>query len=136
MTVATLALVLTSCEKSMVLNAIPAEIQSYVTAHFPSHTIIQVVKDVDDAEVTYEAVLSDGVFLEFNRRKEIIEIKAGFGLPASVIPDNIRNYVNANYPDNLIVGWELEDNRNQQVDLNNGLELLFDRSGNFIRADS
>lgn len=125
-----------SCEKTTVLDSVPAEIRSYVTAHFPANTILQTVKNVDGTEITYDVILSESIFLEFNRKKEITEIDATTALPDDVIPDNILNYVNINYPDNFIIGWELKDKKNQQIDLNNGLELLFDKSGNFIRLDN
>lgn len=127
---------LTGCDKEKVLPSsdIPEEITQYVTTHFPDHEILQVVKDRDDLTVTYEVILDGGISLEFNRKKEIVEIDASTALPDSVIPDKILEYVRTNYPDHFITDWELEG-KHQKVELNNGLELEFTMDGEFIRID-
>ena len=126
---------LTSCEKEILLaqSDIPSEITAYVTKHFPKHTIVQAIKDKDGTELTYDIILSDNVRLEFNRKKEIIDISSHTELPDSVIPEKILSYVRANYSDNYIKDWEIDDKKPQTVELDNKLELVFDLSGNFLR---
>ena len=129
-------LFMASCEKKTISEAqTPSEIKTYITTHFPTHTILQIMKNRDDAKLIYDIMLSDGITLEFNRKKEIIQIDGNKNtpLPNSVIPENIRTYVNTNHPSNYIIGWELTDRENQQIDLNNDFELIFDKSGNFLR---
>ncbi len=127
---------LISCAKDEVIpvSELPAEMKVYISTHFPSNTILQVVKDVDGLTKTYDVLLSERISLEFNRQKEIIDIDSEIALPNSVIPEQIRQYVTANYPSNVITDWELDD-RNQQVQLNNGLDLKFNMNGDFLRID-
>ena len=131
-----LTLSLISCAKDEVIpvSELPAEMKAYISTHFPSNTILQVVKDVDGLTKTYDVLLSERISLEFNRQKEIIDIDSDIALPNSVIPEQIRQYVTANYPSNVITDWELDD-RNQQVQLNNGLDLKFNMNGDFLRID-
>ena len=128
---------LISCAKDEVIpvSELPAEMKAYISTHFPSNTILQVVKDVDGLTKTYDVLLSERISLEFNRQKEIIDIDSEIALPNSVIPEQIRQYVTANYPTNVITDWELDD-RNQQIQLDNGLDLEFTMNGDFIRIDS
>ena len=130
-------LILASCEKEKILPTIkiPSEISDYTSTHFSEFPIIQVIKDTDGFELTYDVVLKDGYFLEFNRKKEIIDIEGVMALPNSVIPANIIEFVLENYSNNYIIGWEL-DKKNQQVKLDNSIELEFDMNGNFIKIDS
>ncbi|NLM91493.1 MAG: hypothetical protein GX168_00955 [Bacteroidales bacterium] len=125
-----------SCEKETVLpmGEVPSEITSYTDTHFPEHPIVQVVKDNDGFELTYDVLLEGTISLEFNRKREVIDIDSPFRLPDSVIPQKILDYASANYADYFIVGWGIDD-RNQQVKLNHGLELEFNMSGDFIRID-
>lgn len=127
---------LISCAKDEVIpvSELPAEMKAYISTHFPSNTILQVVKDVDGLTKTYDVLLSERISLEFNRQKEIIDIDSEIALPNSVIPEQIRQYVTANYPSNVITDWELDD-RNQQIQLNNGLDLKFNMNGDFLRID-
>ena len=73
--------------------------------------------------------------MEFNRKKEVIAIDGVTQLPNSVIPEKILQYVNINYPTQFITDWEL-DFDNQQIELNNGLDLEFNKKGDFLRIDN
>lgn len=113
----------------------PEAIKSYVATHFPASQIVSVVKDIDGLTTTYDVILTEGFKLEFNKKLEIIEIDGTTKLPDSVIPAKILSYVTANYPTNVIVGWQLEG-KNQQIELDNDIELEFDSDGNFLRIDN
>ena len=128
---------LISCEKEKILPLIdvPTEISNYVSTHFPENPIIQAIKDTDGFELTYDITLEGGFFIEFNRKKEVIDIEGLTKLPDSVIPAKLLEYATTNYPDNYIIGWELDD-RNQQIKLENGLELEFNMNGDFLRIDN
>lgn len=132
-----LAFLLSSCEKEQIISssALPNEITTYITTHFPDNSILQVIKDKDGFTKTYDVTLSEGLSLEFNRKKEIIDIDGISELPSSVIPEKIRQYVTANYPDNVITDWEI-DRKNQQIELDNGLDLEFNMKGEFLRIDN
>ena len=134
--IAILALAFVSCEKETVLDDmnIPEEISNYVNTHFPDNKIIQVVKDVDELELSYDVILEDSLSMEFNRKKKIISIEGINKIPDSVIPEKLLNYVNNNYSEQYIIEWNL-DNRYQEIELNNGIELKFNKEGEFIRID-
>lgn len=126
-----------SCDKEEIVSSdkLPVEISTYISTHFPDNAIIQSLIEHDDLTKTYEIILQGNYTLTFNRKKEIIDIEGISKLPDSVIPSKIREYVVANYPQNHIIGWEI-DGRNQQVELDNDLDLEFTMNGDFIRIDS
>ncbi|MBX2889244.1 MAG: PepSY-like domain-containing protein [Ferruginibacter sp.] len=129
-------LFLTSCEKETLLSEqdIPSEIKSFVSTHFPNCTISKAIKENDENDEAYEITLSCGVTLEFDKHIKVIDIDGTSRLPDSVIPHNILSYVNSNYAPNYILGWEILSN-NQKVQLNNGLVLVFNMAGDFLRVD-
>ncbi len=126
-----------SCDKEEIISTdkLPAEITAYLSTHFPDNPVIQSMIERDDLTKTYEVILQGNYTLTFNRKKEVIDIEGFSKLPDSVIPAKIREYVGSNYPDNYIIGWEL-DGKNQQVELNNDLDLEFTMNGDFIRIDN
>lgn len=128
---------LSSCDKEEIIpsSELASEITSYISTHFPNNTIIQVIKDRDGFTKNYDILLSENVNLEFNRKKEIIDIDGVTQLPNSVIPEKILQYVTTNFSANFITGWELDD-KNQQVQLDNGLDLEFNMQGAFLRFDN
>ncbi|HXK74209.1 MAG TPA: PepSY-like domain-containing protein, partial [Bacteroidales bacterium] len=95
----------------------------------------QAIMERDGLSKTYDILLSENISLEFNRKKEIIEIDGETQLPNSVIPEKILQYVTVNYPTNFITDWKL-DGKNQEVQLDNGLNLEFNIKGDFLRIDS
>lgn len=135
--IAILTLAFASCEKETVLDDmnIPEEISNYVNTHFPDNKIIQVVKDVDELELSYDVILEDSLSMEFNRKKKIISINGLNKLPDSVIPEKLLNYANNHYAEQHIVEWSL-DNRDQEIKLDNGIELKFNTKGEFLRIDN
>lgn len=130
------AFIFASCEKEKVVseNDIPANSKNYITTHFPDQKITQAIKEIDDLRTTYIVYLDNSVKLEFNKSGEIRKIEGNSELPDSVIPSQILTYVESNYPSEYIKKWELDDNR-QEVKLSNGLDLEFDKNGNFLRID-
>ncbi len=124
---------LTSCEKETILSEqdIPADIKSYLSTHFQNCSISKAIKENDEKDEMYEISLSCDCKLEFNRQKDIIDIDCITKLPDSVIPSIVLSYVNSNYPGNNITGWEIKDN-SLNVDLNNGITLVFNMQGDFL----
>lgn len=131
------SIMLTGCDKETILNEndIPAEIKTYVETHFPGSKILQCVKDKDGLELNYDVIIDGNFKLEFNKKKEIESIDGNSKLPDSVIPAKILAHVQANFPSNFITDWELNRN-DQEVELDNGMELLFNKDGDFLRIDN
>jgi len=125
-----------SCNQEILLPAtqVPGEIQAYIDTHFKGQAILHAIEDKDGLSKTYDVALEGNVKLEFNRKKEIIDIESPQKLPDSVVPLKIREYIHSAFPNNTIVGWEIEG-RGQQVNLDNHLSVEFSRKGDFIRID-
>jgi len=133
---AMLALVLTGCadDKIVTENDLPEEISTYISNNFPDNEVAQVTVDQEALSKKYAVILKDNIKLEFDSKNNITDIDANAALPDNVIPAEILAYVNANYPNNVITDWELED-KHQQVKLDNGLTLEFSLAGEFLRID-
>lgn len=133
---AALVFALASCDKEKVVssNDLPATSTTFINTHFAGKDILQVVKETDDLKTTYKVHLSGGTKLEFNKDGEIYDIESNEALPSSVIPTSIQNYVTANYPTFHIKEWEI-DKTTQEIKMSNGLTLVFDKNGTFLRID-
>lgn len=123
-----------ACDKETIKESedLPNAISNYLDEHFAGVLIAKVIKDRDGLSSHYEVYLSNGTYLEFNRKDEIEEIENITGIPDSVIPAKILDYVKTNFPDNFIIKWEKEDKNRQQIELNNDLDIEFDNDGNFV----
>ncbi len=129
-------LLLTGCEEEKMVKEsdFPEAIKSWTSTYFPDHPILQVVRERDDFTVTWEVILAEGVYLEFDQEYHITDLSYEPGLPDSVIPEPIVEYVRTHFPQQLIVEWEL-NKKSQEVSLKNGLELKFSSDGEFLKID-
>ncbi len=134
--VGAVALLVVGCDKEKVVSTdrLPGNAQTYITQHFSGHEILQVVKERDDLKTSYEVYLSEGYKLDFDKNGKIRGVEGSNRLPDSVVPPSLLTYVNSQYPDQFVRDWELDD-RGQEIKLSNGMELQFDKEGNFLRID-
>ena len=115
-------------------NANPA-ITQFVTQYFPEATIQMVMPDEDDIDV----VLNDYTKIEFKLNNEWKKVDCEhatkfISVPATLVPEQITAYVNANFPNAIIkklekkfFGWEIE--------LSNGLEVKFNNNFKVTKVD-
>ena len=129
---------LASCEKNdefLTLELLPQAAQQCIETHFGDLAISSVVKDYDEFTYSYDVYFTNGNKIEFNRSGEWTDIDCRYTkVPDSIVPAGILSYVNANYPSNDIDQISV-DRRYYEVDLDNGVDLVFTKSGDFVRVD-
>lgn len=113
---------------------IPEQIKSFVTQHFSSLQIAEIKYDSTDNSDAYEVKLSDETTIDFSKTFEPTEIVSKTKLPESVLPLKVLAYVKEKYSSNNVMEWEAEDN-GQKIKLDNGVKLLFDKDGTFVKVD-
>lgn len=121
-------------DRDIPLEEVPEQIAAYLETHFPDISVIEASFDDHVIYKKYEISLKGRTSLEFTPDFKVKEIKSKSKLPDSVIPEKILKYVQANYPNNVITDWELDDG-NQQIELDNGLDIEFSLDGLFIRVE-
>ena len=116
-------------------QAVPEAINAFIKQHFPNATITGVEPDNDHGGMEYDVYLNDGTEVDFdaNNQWETIECRAK-GVPAAFIPQAIANYVMSNYQ-NMVIAKIHKEHFGYEIELNNGLELSFDNSGQFLGMD-
>jgi len=130
------AFLLVACDKEKVVqsNELPANASGFVSTHYSGNQILQVVKELDNLKTYFHVYLDNGTKIDFSRLGELKKIEGVDRVPDTVIPALILNYVNTHYPNEFIRGWEIE-NATQDAKLSTGLNLEFDKNGNFLRID-
>lgn len=111
------------------------KIETFVSTYFPQVSISMAVPDGRE----YDVMLSDNTKLEFNRKVEWKEIDCEHStiytsVPSALIPQQITGYVNQNYPDNTIMKIS-KDGRNWDIELNNDIEIEFNKNFEVIEID-
>ena len=128
---------LQSCEKEDVMipaAELPSEVISFLDTHFSGIEVRSVIKDYDNSTYEFEVYLSNGTRIELSRRGEWRNVENHLaGVPHSVIPNKILTYVAENYPDQMIIG--IERDREIDVELKGGVELVFSLNEDFVKFD-
>ncbi|HLR37019.1 MAG TPA: PepSY-like domain-containing protein [Chitinophagaceae bacterium] len=126
-------------DKTLPVSEAPANIKSFVKAHFPNNKISRIHVDEGFFTIEYEVYLDNKTELEFDKglfddKPSLEKIDTEDGIPNSFFQKNIRDYISKKYPNTTVIEWQIDDGE-QTLDLSNGLELIFDTKGNFIRRD-
>lgn len=119
------------------INELPQVSRTFLNNYFNGNKVSHIKIDKDLFLIdSYDVILTDGTSVEFNRDGEWKEVKSfQQNIPDTLIPAEIKQYVNQNYPSQKIMTVE-RGKRKVSIDLANGLELEFDLNGNLIDIDN
>lgn len=113
---------------------LPEVSRSFVQTHFSG---VQVAYAMRDSH-SYEVRLADGGEIEFDYAGNWKEVDCKYrAVPASVmklVPEGIPAYVSASFPKSLITKVNVK-NWGYELELDNGLDLEFNKTGAFLRID-
>ena len=65
----------------------------------------------------------------------VVAARADNSINVATLPQEVLDYIATNYSNETVVSSEIEDNGNFEVELSNGIELIFDSNGSFIGVD-
>jgi len=121
-------------DRPVVYEQLPAPAKEFINANYPGEKVSYVVVDDDVIKPDYTVRLANGVEIQFENSGALEKITARTGVPEAVVPVQISDYVEANFPDTVIVEYEI-GRRDFSVDLSNGLELRFNGKFKLVELD-
>jgi len=125
-----------SCKDTVVsADQLPVPAQSFLEEYFPGNAVSYVKKDREIFKTTYEVFLLDAIKVEFNKKGEWEKVNCkNAAVPTALVPAVITDYVQTNFPGQIIVKIDKESN-GYEVELFNDLELKFDKNGQLRHID-
>lgn len=122
-------------KKVIQFNELPKSAQSFVSTYYTVQQISIIVVDKEFMSTSYKVKLIDGVEIEFDNKGNWTEVDAEKkAVPNQIVNPKIMDYVKKSFPNNEIVQVSRERNK-IEVELTNGLDLVFNKNGKFIRID-
>jgi hypothetical protein len=116
------------------VQGLPDAITTFIKQHFPNAQVVGVEPDRDHGGLEYDVYLNDGTQIDFDANNQWDQVESMKGVPAFFIPKGIANYVKSNYQ-NAVITKINKEYHGYEIELANGVELSFDRSGNFMGMD-
>lgn len=132
-----LTFALTACAdgRPIPFEQLPVNAQTIINQNFVRENILFVALDSEIFSTEYEVKFNDGKELKFNGSGELIKVDCKYEpVPEVLIPVEVLNKVKASYPNAFIKEWKLDDGR-WKAELNNGLELIFNRRYQLVGID-
>ncbi len=129
------ACAITDKDKPITVNQLPAAAQQVIKKNFSNNKVAMVKQEKDVLKTSYDVVFTNGDKIEFDSKGNWTEIncKNSF-VPSALIPVQIKNYVQQNYPDNKIIEID-RDKKEYDVKLSNGIEITFNTKFQVIEMD-
>ena len=134
------AMTLAACheeeKKAIEFGNLPAAAQTFVQTHFADKQISIIYHDTEVADKDYEVIFSDGANIDFTKQGDWDEVedRDADGVPTAIIPAAINEYVASHHAGQYVVQIG-KDGKKYEVELNSTVEMVFDRSGAFLRYD-
>ncbi len=136
--VAIFALIPVSAKDKISRNVadLPAAAQTMLKKYFSGEDVSHIKIDKHFfGGVDYDVILENGTEIEFDEAGTWKEIDCGRrAVPNDLIHKPIRDYIKNNFKNQKIVKIEIKSNK-YNIELINGVDLEFDRAGNFLRID-
>lgn len=117
-------------------SALPKAAQTVIANNFKAKvSLVKIEKDFGRVS-EYEVILTDGTEISFDRdgNWENVEVNNTKSVPSSIVPKAIRAYVAKTHPGQRIVGIDKE-RKGYEIELSNGIDMKFDKAGQFLRYD-
>lgn len=117
-------------------ESLPQAAKLTLQKHFKAKVALVKIEKTIGTIQEYEVILTDGTDISFDAKGnwDSVETPINKVVPSKLIPQSIVDYVNTNYKKAGIVSIDKE-NYGYDVELSNGIEMKFDKAGNFKRFD-
>lgn len=114
---------------------LPTKAKSFVRTYFGHYDICFVRIEMTMTRTDYTVQFENGMKIEFNSNGDWDEVNNPSDcLPSDFLSNMILNYLNKNYPDCCLHAIS-KGKHKFEVELTNGLELIFNKKGEFLRYD-
>lgn len=137
---AVVLILITGCvygqDRAISANQLPKMAKTFLFTNFKGIGIGSAIEDREIYGVDeYKVYLANGTKIEFDSNGNWKEVDGKHQkLPYGFIPSRIQNYASKSFPNTFIIKIEKE-RWSYKAELSNGIDLEFDRKGNFTKID-
>lgn len=116
-------------------SELPAQAQNFVQKYFNSYAIAYIEREREGMHHHYNVHFENTTEIEFDYQGNLKSVDCEvYPVPNGIVPELVVNFVTLHYPDHFIVEYVIGP-RSLTAELANGVELIFDLEGHFIRVD-
>ena len=121
--------------KPVTFEKLPTAARQFVNTNFPNAEVLRVMQDDDLICPDYFVALAGGVKIDFSHNGALEKVESErAGVPDSIVPVQIRDYVSSHYPGSVILEYEV-GRKGYEVKLSNRMELKFNQGFHLMKID-
>lgn len=116
-------------------SELPTQSQVFLQKYFNVSDISYIERERDGGHYEYSVHLKNTTEIDFDEQGNLRSIDCKIlPIPEGIVSKVVDVFVKLHYPSQFIVEYSI-GYRYLQVELSNGVDLIFDREGHFIRID-
>ena len=122
-------------KQPVAFSKVPQIVQDTVLNHYLMEDVLLSTRQkTQPRHYMYEFRTADGTKMLYTDKAVLIEASNKAGIQHSFLPAKVLNYVLEVFPNAVITEYE-RSSMKQEVELNNDIELVFNKHGKFLRID-
>lgn len=133
-----ITLSLTACADNDQLvgyDELPVVAQTFIRKYFNPSDVSYIEREREGMHLEYNVFLQDATEIDFDHQGNLQSIDCRrHAVPEGIVPELITSFVSLHHPDQIIVEYAI-GYRFLTVEISNGLDLVFDLEGHFVRVD-
>ena len=134
----TITLSLTACadnDQLVEYAELPVVAQMFIRKYFNPSDVSYIEREREGMHLEYNVYLKDATEIDFDHQGNLQSIDCRRNaVPEGIVPELITSFVSLHHPDQIIVEYAI-GYRFLTVEISNGLDLVFDLEGHFVRVD-
>lgn len=128
---------MSSNDKPIQVTDMPKQAQLFINKYFNGKSVAMAKMETDFLSKSYDVIFTNGDKLEFDKKGVWTNVDCKqTQVPKDILPKEILNYLNANYPNLNVRQIEKTDSKGYDVELSNGVELEFNKKLQVIDIDN
>ena len=122
-------------KQPIAFTKLPQAIQDSVLAHFTADQVqLATCEKTMPKHFEYELRIADGTKIEYNQNAQLMKVSNKAGIQTAYIPEKVLTYITETFPNSVITEYKVSPLK-KAVELNDDIELVFDKHGKFLRID-
>ena len=121
-------------KKPVPYEKVPQVVQTEFQKNFTPDQVQYVTFEKVLGQKLYTFVLAEGTKIKYNHKAVLRKVENKDGILTTLVPEKIMTYAKATFPKATITEYVCDKSR-KEIELNNNIELIFNKRGKFLRIE-
>ena len=121
-------------KQPIAFDKVPQPVQTELQKYFTQDQVQYATFEKALGQKLYTFVLEDGTKIRYNHKAVLRKIENKNGILTTLVPEKIMEYAKDTFPKATITEYGCDKSR-KEIELNNNMELIFNKRCKFLRIE-